>query len=297
MESWRYFWPSIGVLGFGLCVMVGILLATNLVVGLLAICLYGLIPKDLLFDSVLEKVRNPVVEAHLQETFQLHVRDPLPSRALFVWQPHGLVSISSVLYNVGICKAEGYTPNHLVTLPMFLYMPVFGDILRYVGTISSDYMSMRKTLSDNESLSIMVGGVREMIAPLKPSTVSLHIANRTGIFRMALETGTPLVPVLTYGEDEHFPRSDHWIFTVINDWLHSTTKLGVAFPSWAALQNWTELSYKSLKPIHSYTGKPIVVAKTAPTAADITALRKQYIEAVQQLFKETAPAGYSLEIL
>jgi hypothetical protein len=110
--------------------MVGILLATNLVVGLLAICLYGLIPKDLLFDSVLEKVRNPTVEAHLQETFQLHVRDPLPSRALFVWQPHGLVSISSVLYNIGICKAEGYTPNHLVTLPMWLYMPIFGDILR-----------------------------------------------------------------------------------------------------------------------------------------------------------------------
>jgi 2-acylglycerol O-acyltransferase 2 len=297
MESWRYFWPSIGFLGLALCVMVGILLATNLVVGLLAICLYGLIPKDLLFDSVLEKVRNPTVEAHLQETFQLHVRDPLPSRALFVWQPHGLVSISSVLYNIGICKAEGYTPNHLVTLAMWLYMPIFGDILRYFGTVSSDYMSMRKTLSDNESLSVMLGGVREMISPLKPLTISLHIANRTGIFRMALETGTPLVPVLTYGEDEHFSRSDHWIFAAINEWLYSTAKLGIPFPSWAALQNWTELSYKSLKPIHSYTGKPIPVAKIAPTDADITALRKQYIEAVQELFKETAPAGYSLEIV
>lgn len=37
----------------------------------------------------------------------------------------------------------------------------------------------------------------------KPGVI--HIVPRTGVFKLALETGTPIVPVLTYGENELFP--------------------------------------------------------------------------------------------
>jgi hypothetical protein len=74
--------------------------------------------------------------------------------------------------------------------------------------------------------------------------------------------------------------------------------MGIPFPSWTALQNWSELSYKSIKPIHSYTGTPIDVSKVEnPTDAQIDELRKKYIEGVEALFKETAPPEYSLQIL
>ena len=297
--SWQYFWPSIGFLGIALCGLFGLLLATNLVAGLLAISLYGLIPKTLLFDSVISKIRNPVVEEHLQSTFRLHVRDPLPSKSIFVWQPHGLVSVSSVLFNTKMCTADGYTANSLVTLPLYFYIPVVGDFLRYVGAVSSDYTSMQKVILDNRSISVMLGGVREMITtPVEANVVSLTVSKRTGIFRMALETGTPMVPVLTYGENERFPKGDHWLFELLNGWLYEMLRLGIPFPSWTAIQNWSELSYKPLKPIHSYTGKPIQVEKIEnPTDSDINALRKRYIEGVWALFKETAPPDYSLEIL
>ena len=141
----------------------------------------------------------------------------------------------------------------------------------------------------------MIGGVRDMLDS-RPHVIT--VPKRNGIYRIALETGTPLVPVLTYGENERFPRGDHWIFDTINDWLYSNFRVGIPFPSWVAIQNWSELSYKSIKPIHSYTGAPIEVQKVEnPTDADIEALRKQYVEGVQKLFKETAPPEYSLEIL
>ena len=130
----------------------------------------------------------------------------------------------------------------------------------------------------------------------RPHVITL--AKRSGVYRIALETGTPLVPVLTYGENERFPRGEHWLFSAINNWLYSNFRMGVPFPSWTAVQNWSELSFKSIKPIHSYTGAPIEVAKVEnPTDAQIDALRKEYVEGVEKLFKETAPPEYSLEIL
>jgi len=141
----------------------------------------------------------------------------------------------------------------------------------------------------------MIGGVRDMLDS-RPHVIT--IPKRSGVYRIALETGTPLVPVLTYGENERFPPSKHWLFNEINNWLYKNFRLGIPFPSWTAIQNWSELSFKSIKPIHSYTGGPIEVSKVEnPTEADVDALRKRYIASVEALFKETAPPEYSLVIL
>ena len=296
--SWVYFWPSLVFLGAAMLGLLGALLSANLVLGLLVFALYSLCPKDLLFDTLFQKLRNPHIEENLQESFQLHVRDPPPptSPCLFVWQPHGLISISSLFYNSGLLRAEGYAQTHGVLLSLWHYIPILGDFARHLRSIPSDAASIRKTLNARESVSVMLGGVREMIHSQDPHTI--QIPRRTGIYRLALETGTPLVPVLTYGENERFPPGKHWIFTEINRWLYETFRIGIPFPSWAALQTWSELSYKPIKPIHSYTGAPIEVTKIEhPTDADIDALRKQYIERVQVLFKETAPPEYSLEVL
>ena len=298
--SWVYFWPSLVFLGAAMLGLLGALLSANLVLGLLVFVLYSLCPKDLLFDTLFQKLRNPRIEENLQETFQLHATtktpSPLTSPCLFVWQPHGLISISSLFYNSGLLSADGYARTHGVLLSFWHYIPILGDFARHLRSIPSDAASIRKTLNARESVSVMLGGVREMIHSQDPHVI--QIPRRTGIYRLALETGTPLVPVLTYGENERFPPGKHWIFTAINRWLYETFRVGIPFPSWVALKNWSELSYKSIKPIHSYTGAPIEVAKVEnPTDADIDALRKQYIAGVEALFKETAPPEYSLEIL
>lgn len=53
----------------------------------------------------------------------------------------------------------------------------------------------------------------------EPGTLRLVLKNRTGVFRMALETGTPIVPVLTYGENELFPSMDSPMLRTLNQWL------------------------------------------------------------------------------
>lgn len=275
---------------FGILLLVGVLMGVNLVLGLLVASLYGLFPKEVLFESVASRLRNKQVEENIQATFRMECPEPPPPSCLFIWQPHGLISVSSVMFNGGLCKHPNYRANHAVTLPFYHYFPVIGDIMRHLGSIPSDSGSITKTLRKGESVSVMLGGVREML-DAQGTHVKLYIRSRTGVFRIALETGTPLVPVLTYGENEAFPRSDAWWAKSINQTLHTYAGMAIGIPTWKALQNWFELSYKPLKPIVTHVGSP------TPATGSISSLRNAYIKSVEELFKKTAPPGYTLEIV
>jgi hypothetical protein len=289
--SWLYLWPLALMGVVGILILLGVLMGVNLVLGLLVASLYGLFPKEVLFETMASRLRNESVEENLRATFQMaECPESLPPSCLFIWQPHGLISVSSVMFNGGLCKHPSYRANHAVTLPFYHYFPVIGDIIRHLGSIPSDSHSIEKTLRKGESVSVMLGGVREMMEA-EGKHIKLFIRKRTGIFRIALDTGTPLVPVLTYGENEMFPRSNEWWATELNKTLHAYLGMGIGIPALKALQNWLELSYRPLKPIMTHVGSPI------PAVGDIAALRTAYIKAVEDLFKKTAPDGYTLEIM
>jgi 2-acylglycerol O-acyltransferase 2 len=183
-----------------------------------------------------------------------------------------------------------------VSIPLFHYVPVLSDIARYFGIISSDYRSIEKTLAKKESVSVLLGGVREM-AMVEDFKLRLCIKKRRGIFRLALTTGTPIVPVLTFGENELFSQARSEVLDSINAYLFRTLGMHIPLPTMRSLMNWVELSYRPLKPIRSYTGKPITVKQVVqPTEKEIADLRDAYIKGVQDLFGETAGSEYSLHI-
>lgn len=289
--SWIYLWPLVFLGAMGVLILVVLLMGANLLLGLVVLSLYGLSPKEALFDSVVERLRNESVEENLRATFPMVECPPdLPPTCIFVWNPHGLISVSSALFNsLRVCRHPNYKPNHVVSLPFYHYIPLVGDIGRYVGAIPSDYGSIKKTVEKGESVSVMLGGVREMNLA-DPRKMVLYIKKRSGIFKIAAETGTPLVPVITYGENELFPRSDNWVVNQMNAWLHSTFGLSVPVPSWTSLLHWFEVSYRPLKPIPTYVGHPV-------TEKDPELLKEKYIAAVQTLFDKTSPPDYSLEII
>lgn len=288
--AWAYLWPLAILMILGVLLLVALLMGVNLLLGLLAVSLYGLFPKDVLFESVASRLRNKTVEENLQATFRMaECPATLPQTCIFIWNPHGLISVSSVLHNLRICTHPNYRPNHLVTVPLYQYIPVVSDVANYLGIISSDYGSIKKTLQRGESVSLMLGGVREMNL-IQERKMVLYIKNRTGIFKIAAETGVPLVPIITYGENELFPRSDNWAISAMNEWLHTYFGLSIAVPSWTSLLNWFELSYRPLKPITTYVGEPII--DNNPDN-----LKQKYITAVQTLFDKTSPPDYYLDII
>lgn len=296
MSAWMYLWPAVAVLLTLFILVIIVLVAVNLVLGLGVIAMYSICPKEPLFQYIIDTFRNPKIEKNIQDTFSLDVKEALPHSAIYVWSPHALMSISSFMCNRSLCKSEGYTPNHIVTIPLIQYVPIVSDIARYFGIISSDYRSIESALKKKESVSVMLGGVREMNMT-EEFKIHLYAKKRRGIFRLALTTATPIVPVLTLGETELFPSTHTPLLDSLNAYLYKNFGLSMPFPSLRSLQNWVKLSYGPLKPVRSYTGQPIQVTQVeSPTEADISELRDRYIKSVEALFHTNAGPEYTLQI-
>ena len=190
-----------------------------------------------------------------------------------------------------IAKHENYVPTKVASLSLLHYVPVLHDIASYFNNIPSDYQSIKQAIQSGHSVSIMLGGVREMM-DIEPRKIKLHVKKRIGLFKIAIETGKPIIPILTYGENELFEPAKNYYTDILNNFLYSTFGISIPFVTFNSLYMWYQLSYKPLDIIHSYTGKPIIPDKDET----VDTLRNKYISSIKKLFRKTAPINYTLHI-
>jgi 2-acylglycerol O-acyltransferase 2 len=144
-----------------------------------------------------------------------------------------------------------------------------------------------------------MGGVREILYT-EPNKMRLSILKKRGILKLAIETGTPIVPVLSYGENELFePVRSPWILEI----QKLLIPYGICFP-FATLEScktWLGLSKAPMKtPIRTVIGSPIEVGEPhLATEKEIMELRERYFTELRKLYKETRPECYdkNLEII
>jgi 1-acyl-sn-glycerol-3-phosphate acyltransferase len=298
--AWAYLWPvSAGVLFVSLVA----LLTINLVVSAAILVFYYLLPQNLVDDianwivhSFREKFDHYFdrVESHLQSTFVMEGQEKIPETSLLLWHPHSLMSITPTLH----CSFRIHDlHSKLVSHGIYHAIPFIRDMARISHIIPADFEAMKKSLQDGHSVSVIPGGVREMMTTKEEKTIQLFLKKRKGIFRLALITGRPLVPLMTYGEGDLFPPVQSTFMSVVNDLAYSMFKIAVPITSLTAIHNWIELYYHPLSPVKTYVGEPIEVKQTdSPTEEDIAALREEYMNAVRALFESSHPEGYTLSI-
>jgi len=167
-------------------------------------------------------------------------------------------------------------------LAVLEWFPFGKEMLDYISAIPNTYHRMKSTLENGESISLSLGGMREMLGS------SYIVKRRRGIFKMALETGTPIVPVLSFGENTLFSLVP--VYPVIEKWFEQYD-LCVCIPTLQSIRKWLGILQDPLKnPITSVAGKPILVPLTKePTEADISELRERYIAALKDLFSKENP--------
>jgi len=125
----------------------------------------------------------------------------------------------------------------------------------------------------------------------------LNIGKKQGIFKMALETGTPLVPVIVYGENEIYQQSENWLLQRINQFL-LPYHIYLPVPKWKSWWAWLSLFQRPLEhPVCTHVGPSIAVTKKEiPTEEDIVALREQYFSELRGLYEATRPSSYDKEL-
>lgn len=290
---------------YSLAIFSATFMYTNFIVYVVLLSVYLCLPPetiDYLFEksvSIFKSAFSGLIqktEENIRETFKIEVLHPLPNKSIHIWHPHGLSGVTPVIHNGYRISHPDYKQTKGVVHSFFFWIPVIKDIIRNLNAIPSDYTSIKNTLN-TDSVSIALGGAQEQKI-FKNNTIDVIVKKRKGIFKIALETGSPIVPVLTYGENELFPRMDNSLLECFNDCLYSIFKVRFPFPSLHSVYNWQQISKHPLEPIYSYTGRPIYVKKIEfPSKKHIEKLRSIYISRVQELFDQTKREGFALNII
>jgi len=290
---------------YSLMLFMGILGYTNLITFTIIFLIYIVLPTNIIKDILIFsnnkfrdifKSRLEKTEENIRKTFKIFIKYPIPEKSINIWHPHGISGVTPVIHNGYKITDSNYKPTKGVVHYGYFMLPFIKDIIPLLNAIPSDEYNIRDTL-EKESISITLGGVDEMNYII-PKHLHLIINKRKGIFKIALQMGVPIVPIITYGEQEIFPELNLPIFKLYNDFLYKYFRFRIPIPTIESLINWTRLSQTSLDPIKTYTGKPIITKKIInPSENQIKKLRSLYIKRLKQLFEETKPDGYTLTII
>jgi hypothetical protein len=247
-----------------------------------------------LFPGVLD-----TIEKNIGDSFPVEAKG-YTKKGIYIFHPHGLFSLAH-FFHIGTDFTEWpVRPIRGTAIHWILWLLPFGkELLEFVKFVPSYYSSMKSVLEGGESLSVTLGGVREILYS-EPGKMKLAIKKRRGIFKMAIETGTPLVPVLCYGENELYETfHSEWL-----DWIQDKLidyALFIPIPTWKSVKNWLGLYGAPLAhPVKTVVGEAIEVGEArSPTEDEISELRETYFKSLRKLYTETKPSWYAdtLEIV
>jgi hypothetical protein len=211
---------------------------------------------------------------------------------IYVWIPHGLFATSLYYHSISTHTdmPAALKPISPVIHHWTRYIPFASEIFAHYNITYSTYNDMLGALKAGKSISVALGGVREM-EETGETTIHTTIAKRKGIYRLAVETGAAIVPVISYGENSLFRPSTHWIAHGLNRLLRP---LGLAapIPSWESARNWLNIANQPLPHgSHSVFGDPISAEKHG-----VDELKTLVLESIRTLYSATRPPHYSESI-
>lgn len=229
---------------------------------------------------------------NIRQSFKIRGTELEDKKYIFMWHPHGVFTTSQ-FFHIGTKMTDWLDATKLphatkgTAFNGLLWLPFMGEFFEELGAVPTEYHAMKKTL-ETSSLSVAPGGMREMLYP-----GSAILLKRRGVFKMALETGSSLVPIVSVGEDDlcQIMEIPSWI----QDWF-APYDACICIPTLKSVIKLLYIFVRPLKdPVVSVMGEPILVEKKEePTEKDIADLRSRYIEALKKLYKKET--GKTLEI-
>lgn len=263
-------------------------------------------PLIFLINTVVPKLfpeECSAIMKHLRESFPVVPSGSAkkPVQSIYMFHPHGYMAASIVLHT-----ATNFTdwPIHPIKCAVIRGMTHYFGMKEVLEDrfVDSNYADMKKVLTmSHSSLAVSPGGLDEMVQ-IRKKEIRVKLLSRKGIFRLAIETGKPLVPVITYGETELCNPLEGSYLEGLHTFLRKY-RIPLIVPSYEMCTKWLLLRKKPLDTkCVSVIGLPVLsgiplLPSDVPSEEAIYELRARYIEALKKLYKETKPAEYAEDLI
>ena len=246
-----------------------------------------------LFPSVANSLHTNVKE-QFPIRFSSEKQEP-QKKAIYMFHPHGVFSICHYLHiftSLTLWKDYVREKVHACTFKGVFWVPVVSEVVEKCEAIPATYPAMKKKLDEGVSISVCPGGMREMLDAGKKE-LRINLLNRKGIFKMALETGAPLIPVLSYGENEAFDVVRWKWLEPFQKWLKEWD-MCILIPSFSSLKKMVSILLgTSRETIETVIGDVVPIQE----GDTIESLKKRYITSLETLYEKTRPTEYNKKII
>ncbi|CAL8071231.1 unnamed protein product [Calicophoron daubneyi] len=217
---------------------------------------------------------------------------PASRNYLVGYHPHGIFGVGALI-NFGTeanqfsSKFPGLTP-WLSTLKINFKAPFHRDIVLSLNVVAATYEGLMHLLDPNRCgktgnfVVVVLGGAPEALDS-RPGKYIFHTNKRYGFFKLALMTGSALVPCVSFGEVNMYKQMKNPVGSSLRTWQDRFTEFATFSPPLFYARGL--IPYRT--PVNTVVGEPITVEQTDnPSREQVSALKALYLEKLKALFHQ-----------
>lgn len=241
--------------------------------------------------------------ANLIKTAEL----PPNQNYLFAIFPHGVLSTAvGANFNNNYSKWHTLFPGiraKVCTLGYHMVWPIFREMVLGIGMASASARSISTLLTQSNdknhpsnkdgftsnAVMLMVGGAQEALHS-RPNNFTLVLKERKGFVKIALRTGSSLVPVFSFGELDLYDQVPNPPGSRLRYWQEMFKRITGVAPIVVNGRGIFQYSFGFVprrRPLNTVVGAPIKTEKRPnPTPQEIDELHTKFCQELNNLFEK-----------